>query len=88
MNEIYITLQQTLMNNGHRHKANGDAYMDENNVEYAIGSYKKMLRNYEAANRTNMLMECGLDKTLLDDNKLAEQIAEAILKGCTTSSLL
>lgn len=74
----FVTVRDSLYNNGERHRINGLAYLIEGNLEYAIGSFRKMLRNYEAAQALTDFYDCGLNDFT---DRLAENIARQIING-------
>ena len=74
---MYITIENQLILNGDRHRANAIAYLEAGNLGYAIGSFCKMLRNYEKARLFQ------IDNPILKDitSILANQVAETIMNG-------
>lgn len=53
----YLTLEQCIVHNGHRHMRNARRYMRQGNVEFAAGSMRKAARNYVAAKRIALFLE-------------------------------
>ena len=74
----YRNTYDCLYINGERHRINALNYLQQGNLEYAIGSFRKMLRNYEAAQRFKDFEIAGLDQLT---NRLAEEIAKQIMYG-------
>lgn len=74
----YISIVDSLKANGDRHKQNAELYLCAGNLHHAIGSYRKMLRNYEAALKLESLMDEKFNDLC---NVLAKHVANQILNG-------
>lgn len=74
----FITVHQLLRDNGNRHLNKAVAYLTSNNLEYAIGSLRKAIRNYEAAQALSDFHDAGLEDYL---NRLSQMIVNDIMMG-------
>lgn len=77
---MYLTIVQELRNNGDRHAANAQKYIDQGKTEYAKGSMLKAERNWKHANEIEGMMKIDpiFDPLI---NKFAQKIANTILNG-------
>jgi hypothetical protein len=73
----YMSVRQSIRNNGNRHFANAQNYAAVGNKEFAFGSYRKALRNWNRADEQDQANETFA--LMLDD--LAENLAFQILSG-------
>lgn len=75
----YITIQEALKLNGDRHHDRGINYLKQGNLEYALGSFRKMIRNYEASYQLDSFCKAVDCQDLVD--KLSRDIAKSIFNG-------
>lgn len=76
----YISIEQSLRQNGYRHYCNGMQYLEQGLTQYALGSFVKAQRNYDRTEGLN-LYKIAIDCI---NNRLQEwskHIAESIING-------
>lgn len=76
----YITFHDAIKQNGDRHLANANNYLREGKVDYAIGSLRKAIRNYEKYVEFISLFRLSLPETIIV-NRLRMQMESLILYG-------
>lgn len=76
---VYKTAYECIKENGDRHKANGDEYLERGLIKHAAGSYQKAARNYERAYRLQPIKMEWLGLCSIDE--LGNTIAKGILNG-------
>lgn len=79
----YITIQEALKLNGDRHRQRGINYLAQDNLEYALGSFRKMMRNYEASYKIDSFCKAVYCQDIVD--KLSRDIAKSVFDGSSNA---
>lgn len=53
----YISVSESIRQNGDRHKANAERYLAEGKPDYAAGSLRKAARNYYKADELDQMLQ-------------------------------
>lgn len=81
----YLSLYDSIKQNGDRHKANGDRYLAEDKLKHAAGSYRKAARNYERAIPLGGVEFTGHMLIDLMTQKIVDDVSDAIIYGTSYS---
>lgn len=83
----YLSLSESIKQNGDRHKANAEKYLAEGKLQHAAGSLRKAARNYERAAKAEMpqLQYLGLFDMDAFTDKLKVDISNMIMYGTSYS---